>query len=217
VDECFQLVDEPNPPTLGCLTVRLLLASSIVALLSAGASACGRVSRGTDFSSQSSPRGGVSYWKNDGDSDDDDTSRDRTPGDDAPLLKTFKYKADRADTQTITRLVESYYAAAAAGDGAKACALLSSSLATGFVASRGRSVSGGGSSCAASLSLLFEREHRQLANEDVPTMTVTAVRLDGGDLGVAELGFRAAPEAELLLEREGRAWKIGALFDGRLP
>ena len=38
-----------------------------------------------------------------------------------------------------------------------------------------------------------------------------------GAAALVTLGFRTVPEREIILQREGGAWKIDALFDSPLP
>jgi hypothetical protein len=156
-----------------------------------------------------------SYFKNDGDHDTDD---DRSYGKEAPddaraVLAEYGSEAGQADERAIAALVKSYYAAAAAGDGAKACSLLTRSLAATLAESSGRSA---GKGCAAPLSRLFEQQHTHLLADDVATMVVTAVHIKG-NAGLAVLGFRRAPEGSTIVEREGGAWRINALLDNEMP
>jgi hypothetical protein len=123
------------------------------------------------------------------------------------------YGASRADKKAITAAVRSYYAAATAGDGTKGCSLLSASLAT---ATAEESSSGGSGACAESLSRQFKEQHQRLAAEDYTTMVITGVHVKGAE-GLATLGFNTALESEIALLREGRKWKIDALFDSALP
>jgi hypothetical protein len=154
-----------------------------------------------------------SYLKVDGDKDNDDSDHPISRlDDDGVLLNQYGGKASRADRQAVAAVLEGYYAAAAAEEGAKACALLDPSLAEGLaVAPR----PGAGKTCAAGVSALYKQQHAQLA-ADAASMVVTEVRVKG-DLGLAVLGFRAKPEGEILVERERGAWKVDALFDSQLP
>lgn len=209
---------------------RSLLALAAIALLSLLAGACGSTSKDTSTthptsadapaaadstptSSHTAPPGG--YLKYDGDTDPDEKPNSGPSADDESLVPTFKYGASQADRQAITTLVKNYYTAAAAGEDAKACSLLDSHLAAGLVEGQSKTALGGHKTCAAFVSLLFRQQHAQLA-ADVPTIVVTAVHVHG-NLGVAELGFRTAPEAEILLEREGSAWKLDALLASETP
>ena len=206
---------------------------ALLAVAVLGITACGGASNDTKSASQESsgataggsvptlttsrPASAESYFENDGDDDDNDRHGKGPDIDDRAFLDSYGSDADQADTQSVTRLVKSYYGAAAAGDGTKACSLLYPSLAVGLTEGQGRAAQGdGGSACAKLVSLLFRRQHRQLAADYVATMVVTTVRVKD-NLGIAVLGFKAVSEGEILVEREGGTWKIDALFDSELP
>jgi hypothetical protein len=155
------------------------------------------------------------YLKSDGDEDPDDEPG-RPGRDDQKILVAMRYGASSADRRAIASVVRSYYYDAAAANGAKGCLLLDSSLATAVAEEPSQSPHVGASTCAASLSRLFEQQHLHLAEEEVSTMVVTGVHVNG-TLGLSTLGFRAAIEAEIVLQREGRTWKMAALFDSPLP
>lgn len=213
--------------------MRLLPALLAVALSSVVLSACGGAGKRTDSAlrpssdapatgnarvtpaSRAMPPGG--YLKSDGDTDHDDSPASTRPSqDDESLMAASKFGASQADKRAIATVVKRYYAAAAAGDGTKGCSLLDSTLAAGVTEGQGQPPPGGGRDCAASLSLLFKQQHQQLVADDVSTMVVTEVHVEGR-VGLAKLGFRAAPEGEILLQREGGAWKMDALSDSELP
>lgn len=155
------------------------------------------------------------YLKYDGDKDSDDLAHnsERSVNDEKGFLAIYGGEANQTDARTIASVVKGYYAALAAGDGAKACTLLDHSLATDLDENAARS---GGGSCATYLHGLPEEQQRQLKEEEVSTMVVFGVHVKGGQ-GVALLGFRHAAEGEILVEREGRAWKIGAVLGGQMP
>jgi hypothetical protein len=158
------------------------------------------------------PSGG--YLRSDGDLDPDDQGK--APNDDEWEMAAAGHGASGAEQRAITSIVRNYYAVATAGDGAKGCSLLDHALAQATAQGAGNAATGGASTCAASLSLLFKQQHQYLAAEDAATMVVTGVHVKGS-VGVVTLGFKTMPEAELLLHRDGRAWRINALFDHQLP
>jgi hypothetical protein len=204
-------------------------------LLGVGMSACGTGAR-TDGTSRVTPdaasahKGSAAtsstaiasspdgYLKYDGDKDFDDTQGGRNDPeyDSSILFSSLGGRASAADTQAVTTLVKSYFAASAAEDGARACSLLAAGLADGLQANQSQSAGSPHDRCANSLSSLLAQQHSQLVADDVATMVVTSVHVKG-NLGVAALGFRAAPESEILVEREGHTWKIDALFAGLMP
>jgi hypothetical protein len=156
------------------------------------------------------------YLKEDGDKDGDDHGRPvRGENDDLTLFAAYGRRASSADARAITALVKRYYAASATEDSATACSLLSSSLITGVVTEQSQTGQGAGKTCPASIAPLLKQQHQQLVADDVATMVVTSVHVKG-DLGLAALGFRTMPEAEIVVEREGQAWRIDALFDSNM-
>jgi hypothetical protein len=212
--------------------MRSLLALLAAALLGVGTTGCGdagnagstsqppsdTIAAASDssgaVSSATSPGG---YSKKDGDKDNDDNLRGNksAENDDAALLHSYGGDVAQVVRQEVTALVRRYYTAALAADGVRACSLLSASLAGG-VAEEPAQPSATTNSCASTVAALFRQQHTQLAADDVPTMGVTEVRAKG-NLGLAVLGFRRLPEGEILIAREGGAWKIDSLLDSEMP
>ena len=146
------------------------------------------------------------YLKEDGDKDDDDNPRDLRQ-DDKEFLESYGPRASPAGTRTIAALTRSYYTAALAGNAARTCALLNSALATALA-----SESGGAHACSAGIAPLLAQEHQHLLAEDPATMTVVGVYVKG-DLGLVVLGFKNAPESDIIVTGTGNAWRIDALYD----
>ncbi len=163
-----------------------------------------------------SPRG---YLIFDGDTDSDDEPHQGVrpdDDDDRALLNAYGGLAGQAETQAVAAVVKRYYAAAAAGDGMEVCALLYSSLAAGLGEDSSKAGAPETAGCAASANGLLAQEHDRLSADDVATMTVISVHAKGG-LALALVGFRTQPEGEILLRREGHAWKLDALLDSEVP
>jgi hypothetical protein len=188
--------------------MRLLLALLIVALLTGGLSACAGAGKGTGAGSKASGGGRAN-----GDYRDNDDGR--LPVDnDRISLSGYGHAATGAERSAIVALVKRYYAAAVAGDGARACTLLHSNIARAIPEDYGRlgpPYLRGGRTCAGVLVLLFKHYRRQLSSE-VPHMKLTGVRLEGEE-GFALLRFGKTPERQIALLREGSAWKIQAMID----
>ncbi len=211
----------------GIVAIKPALALALSVLLSAGILACGD-SAGTNRALGVSPHtqqettttvatpGG--YLKNDGDKDPDDLTHNAlSPEYDSPILFAhFPRKADPADTRAVAAIVKSYYAASAADEGAKACSLLTAGLADALGTGRGRSTGSASGGCAESMTRLLRQQHQGPTPAEVSTMVVTSVHVKG-NLGVAALGFKGTSESEILVEREGHAWKVDALFGGLMP
>jgi hypothetical protein len=200
--------------------VKGLLALLTIVLLSVVVLACGDAGSGTGPASPLPSNSGVTrrgqtsssstsshdFLQSDGDKDKDESSHpSRRLDDDVSFFASYGSEASGAVEKTVALAVKRYYAAAAAEDGARACQLVAFGLASGF----------GHASCASGLSLLFRQHHAQLVAEDVATMVIISVHLKG-DLGVAELGFRAMPRSEILIARERGAWKVDALFESEV-
>jgi hypothetical protein len=167
--------------------------------------------------STTAPTTRAGYSLRDGDRDTDDKHPPVDFGnDDKPLLGTYRGRPSPATARAVAGLVKRYYAASAAGEGARACALLASGLAAGVAAQYGRGGRSRGEGCATSMTGLLGAQRETLLGEDVATMRVSAVHLDG-DFALAVLLFKTAPESNILLEREGRAWRIGELFGNYMP
>jgi hypothetical protein len=152
--------------------------------------------------------------RSDADLDPDD--RGKGPNDDEQGMVAAGHGASLADRRAIATIVRTYYAAAKAGDGAKACSLLDATLVTAITEEAGKLAPSDARTCVTSVSRLFKQQHQYLVAEDPGTMVITGVHVKDA-AGVATLGFKTMPEGEILLQREGRAWKINALFDHQLP
>lgn len=158
------------------------------------------------------------YTKADRDKDNDIGA----PGDDTNHNEILNYAhaASAADKQAVTALIKRYYAAAAAGDGAKACSMLYVTFAESVAEDYGRESAGSsylkqGKTCPEVLTLLFKHFHSQLTAE-LPLLKVRRVRLNEHH-GLVVLGFGTMPERQIPVLRERHTWKVVALLDGELP
>lgn len=214
--------------------MKSLLALLAIALLSVGVAACGGAGKGTDaattaasssatattapaktVSSATSTRG---YAKVDADKDNDigaalDDKNNK-------LALDYGHAASAADKRAVTELIKRYYAVALRGDGAKACAMIISSLSKAVVEDYGHGSVGpaylqSGTTCPAVMALLFKHYHTQFTVQ-VPKLEVPRVRLVGTH-GFAILSFGKMPEREISVYREGDTWKVQALLDNELP
>jgi hypothetical protein len=157
----------------------------------------------------------AAYLREDGDKDgDEEGERNRGQDDDSAQFARYA-RANTVDAKTIAKLVRRYYAAAFAGDGAKACSMLSTTIAHGVPLEQAQATQRSGDTCATAIEPLLRQQHGHLAAEDVRRIVVVGVHVKG-DTALAVLGFRALPEAQIGLEREGGRWKIDALFDNPL-
>ena len=213
--------------------MRSLLALLATVALGFTTVACGSASKIAGTATQTSPSAtaaGVdaprtppgtapspAYTKADRDKDNDigapydDTNNDS--------ILDFAHPASAPDKRAITALLNRYYAAAAAGDGAKACTMLPPTLVKiipeDYGQSPGPSYLRGGKTCSAVMALLFKHFRDQLAAE-LPLLKVTRVRLDRHH-GLAVLNFGRMPERQISVAREGHTWRVEVLLDDELP
>jgi hypothetical protein len=132
----------------------------------------------------------------------------------------FGAAASATDTREVTALLKSYYAAALADDGAKACSMVYLTLANSVAEDQGKGSPGApylkeGTTCPSVLKLLFQHFHKELSVE-VPQLKVKRVRLRHGQ-GLAVLSFGKLPERQISVGRERHAWKLLTLVDSELP
>lgn len=134
--------------------------------------------------------------------------RDSFPGTDDDAA-TYGYPANGSDRRAITALVRTYYAAAAADDGAVACTLIYSTLADSVAEDYGRPPGPAalrGSTCRAVMTKLFRRVPDQPAAVLART-EVTGVRVYQGR-GFALLHSSAMPHGEVAVARQGDRWRL---------
>jgi hypothetical protein len=161
----------------------------------------------------------TSDTKNDNDADFDNDYKNEHKGytdSDDNSVTDYGYAASATDRQAIAALAKRYYAAAAAGDGAKACSLIDSTLAEAIPEDYGQAPGPaylrGSKTCQAVMSLLFKHSHTQLTG----AFEVTGVRVSGSS-AYALLGSTTTPASYILLKRDAGVWKIDTLLAGSLP
>jgi hypothetical protein len=217
--------------------IKRLLALSASGLLSVGVCACGSTSTNTtsthaDTVAQTATKTATApespynpYEANvgqpkpkDRDLDGDSNSDGRYDSDDKSVLD-YGHPANAQDTRAITALVQRYYAAAAAENGAKACSMIYSTFAEAISEDYGTSPPGPkwaqGTSCPAVMTLIFKHFHSQIAAR-LPKLKVSRVRLREHQ-GLVFLSFGKLPEREIRVDRESHTWRILALIDNDLP
>jgi hypothetical protein len=133
----------------------------------------------------------------------------------APIVSDFGHAADPADRRALTALVGGYYAAAAAGQGERACGMLFFALAESVAEKYGRAPGprylNGAETCQAVLSRVFAHFHTQLQLRP----TVALVHVEGSHAR-ALLEWSALPAGYVEARREGAAWKLDSLLAGAL-
>jgi hypothetical protein len=145
-----------------------------------------------------------------GDQDRDSSAKDYYDSDDSEI-RSYGHAASAAEAYAITTLVERYYAAAAAGDAAKACALTYyldvETLPEQYGEPPGPRWLKGAHTCRALLSRVFAHFHSELT----VSVVVTAVRVNGRHAD-ALVGFRRLPAGHVMVHKEGASWKIDGLL-----
>ena len=146
---------------------------------------------------------------------DADLDSDTYPGEpDNDKNHVFGHVADASDRQAALALVERYFAAAAAGDGAAACGLMYSSLSESMAEDYG-AVAGSpymrGTTCPAVMSGLLKHFRARLATERA-TLKVAQVRVRGNFTSV-RMGFAGAPAKFYLeLRKERGTWRLDRMI-----
>jgi hypothetical protein len=130
-------------------------------------------------------------------------------------VRYFGHPAGPADFQAIAAVVERYFRAAAAGDGAEGCSLLYSLVAETLVDDYGQVPSVRGDTCAQVLSKLF-RVHHGEAGLDLAKFKPFSIRVEGNR---ALALYRLAPTNVHRMEarREHGRWTVSLLLDAGLP
>jgi hypothetical protein len=195
------------------------LGALVGALLCFGAGGCGEARNGGGLASKapSTVTATLPQPELKGDPDDDSDSYGREP--DSDTTRIFGHAADARDARAVTALIERYYKAAAAEDGAAACDLmysvLSESVAEDYGGGAGASYLRG-NTCAQVMSKLFEQMHERL-RADNATLKVAAVRVHGrrGSVLMSFEGGRAVHYLEV--RRELGVWKVNRLIDNEQP
>jgi hypothetical protein len=204
------------------------LALLSVGLLSACIAACGSASKETSSHTSSSAHtdtttGSASLAPApvqsavDADKDNDLSAPYDDKSNDS--LLSSGHRAGPSEARAITALLKRYYAAAAAENGLRACAMLYSTLAEAVAEDYGQSPPGPpymkGTTCPAVLRMAFGHFHPQIALE-LPKLEVAHVRLVEGH-GLVVLRFGALPERQIAVRRERHTWKLATLLDSELP
>ncbi|HEX5309686.1 MAG TPA: hypothetical protein VFW38_11465 [Solirubrobacteraceae bacterium] len=116
----------------------------------------------------------------------------------------------------MSSLFARYYAAAAAGDGAVACSLLTTPIARAAVETYGQGLGPaflrGSKTCPEVLSRVFRHSHEELAG----TARVTAVRIERGH-ALAFLDSATLRYVYTRARREAGAWRVIPFLGAQLP
>jgi len=185
--------------------INRLIATLMAAALCVTAVACGGSSAHSPSGSPASAKDATVLGS--------DRDNDNDHNDDDGRVFGYGHAASAADERSSARLIASYYAAAAAQDGAKACKLLVPLLSESLVGELGGSPGLAGKTCAVVLSKLFARRHRELSAKRSAVRLMT-VRIEG-EKGLVVLEFPEIPEVRQIgIRRVNGVWKLRELFDG---
>lgn len=194
--------------------IRTLLASLAATTLGGAVCACASAplaqrARSSASTGKAASSAAAYEAKRDADNDNDNVSGSRYDSDDSQVLD-FGRAAGAAEARRIATLVVRYYQAAAAADGARACAMLYAPIAESVVEQfagtplRGRS-------CRAVMSALFRGHRRELASK-LASLRILGTRV-AGERGIVLMRFGGGGARELVLHRERGAWRVLALQD----
>lgn len=162
---------------------------------------------------------GRSLPRSDGDGDnpkDSDSRGDPDPydgDDDRPIPASRKFPdaddwvalsvgraADRGESRSIASVVERYFAAARAGNGAIACSMMLPEAASAVA----QESSVKHQACKVALSALFKAHRHELS----AVVKVVDVRLEAGGRAEVVFGSSTMPASLTFLERQDGSWKI---------
>jgi hypothetical protein len=140
----------------------------------------------------------------------------KLPDKDDKATFAYGHPANTAVRRATGRVLERYYAAAAAGDGVSACSLLPSDLARSVPEAYGQGAGPaylrGGKTCQAVMSMLFKHFHGQLV--EAPTVVGVLIQ---GDRAQVVLSSRRMRASHVFLQRQGSSWKVDELLGQALP
>lgn len=131
----------------------------------------------------------------------------------------YGHEAGEMDKRAVTAIVKQFYRALAAGNGTKACSLITASLSKAAVPDYGRAagpaVLRGLNSCGA-IVLKLSRQRAQPPGAGPATAVVSDVRVQGNDAYVLLRFGRVLEPRQLAAAREGGRWRIATLADAAL-
>ncbi|HEU0249440.1 MAG TPA: hypothetical protein VFR48_01825 [Solirubrobacteraceae bacterium] len=133
-------------------------------------------------------------------------------------ISDFGRPASAAELRSIHALLERYYPAVAAGEGAVACGLTYRQLAGSVAETLGRPPGPAfarGRTCTTVMNELLAHYRRQL-RLFAPRLSIVRARVDGRDARIV-LRFGPSPLREMYLAREGEEWRIDEVLDHDLP
>jgi hypothetical protein len=158
---------------------------------------------------------GNSSKDNDADFDNDYKPSPGYYDPDDGAVRNWGHAAPPALDKTLTGIVQRYFAAAAAGNGKGACALITPVFVHAIPEDYGQApgpVYLRGKTCAAVMTKLFKHAHRELAGGTV----VTGVRVGGGEALVL-IGSPTMIARYVALRRSHGSWRVNGLLGAQMP
>lgn len=134
---------------------------------------------------------------------------------DDELALKFGHAASATEARAAAGVVERYYLAASARDGARACALMAPPFAKSVPLDYGKLGAAylrGAKTCASVLERLFKHLRTQLTGG----VQVTDVRVSGST-ALAFIGSHSIRASQIALHREGGRWTVSQLIGAPLP
>lgn len=191
---------------LGCVAVVTLVLA---------VTGCGSVSKSSSDGSSTTTTAAneANLPPRDGDDDIDSLGQGRYDTD-TDADPTYGPAANAVERKAIVSLIERYYAAAAAGNGNRACSMLDPQIAETTVeehhSSKGEP-SLRGNTCSQILSRVFAKHHRELA-ADLPVLRVGWIQLQAKQ-AVMLVHFGPTREVIVRERRRGDGWRMNTLID----
>jgi hypothetical protein len=153
--------------------------------------------------------------------DEDDTASRKVEERDDEEIEIYGRPATAAEYRSAAGFAKSYFAAAAAEDGATACTLLVPPLAKAIAGDYEKPSDPSylrGKTCAQVMTKLFKHRHKLMAAE-AAGLEVTDVRVSRTTkTAFVLLAFKGIRERRFMgVERFGKAWKLEALMDSQYP
>lgn len=178
--------------------------ATLATLLSLLVASCGATHSGQNVTNNASHTAGASSMP----------QRKFDIHDNASLL--FGHEAAPAERHLITALISAYYAAAAKGDGRKACPMLHSWTVQALLDENGGQEASRRATCPVVLSKLFRQEHHRMAI-DHATLEIVGVRIRGRRALVILRFEKASLPDQMGVRIQGGHWKIWDLLDSHIP
>lgn len=174
-----------------------------------GLLACGSSSKSTRSTTTYGLAAVTAYFPHHPGDRDNDTDRN---DDDSHYLE-FGHLAGPIDRRETVDLVKRYFVAAAAEDGAKACALLAPFVAESVAEVYEESLKS--KTCASAMTILFRRHHSSLVAKH-KSLQSPEVRVEG-NVALVILEFPPLPEVrQIPLRRVNGTWTVLELLDNFL-